>query len=48
MLKLGLVITMLLGGLAGDAAAAPLFWSLNAQAQASGLVFPGQAITGFF
>jgi len=43
MLKVGITITMLLGGLAGDAAAAPMVWYLNAQEQAT-----GQSITGFF
>ena len=45
--KIGLVLTMLLGGLAADAAAAPLLWHLNAQEQGPG--FPGSGpITGFF
>jgi hypothetical protein len=48
MLKVALVIMMFLGGFAGDAAAAPLVWYLNAQAQGGGFPAPGQDITGFF
>lgn len=48
MLKVSLVITMLLGGSAVDAPAAPLSLYLNAQAQATGFPGSGQVITGFF